>query len=88
MQLPKIDFNILRPVTNEPKPDIIRCYECAKNYDLKDAIVVEDGSWEEGYYTTHTCPKDFDHEVEYDYSYEQLGKHMKWEAEQHLKIPK
>jgi len=82
-----LDFNLLRPVTNEPLPDIIRCSECNKKYKLKDAVVIEDGTWEEGYYTTHTCPEDVEHEVEYDFSYEQLGKHMKWRVEQFLKKP-
>lgn len=65
----------------EPRPDILRCPECGKDYPLKDCPTITDGDWEFGYYDMHLCPVNEEHEAEYDYSEEQIKKHEEWEAQ-------
>ncbi len=67
--------------SDEPKCDIIQCYECGRSYKLVNCPTEQDGDWEFGYYTVHLCPKNPDHEVDYDMSVSQIKKYKKWKED-------
>lgn len=41
----------------EPEPDIALCSECGGAFHVSKCKTEEEGSWEEGYWTMHVCPK-------------------------------
>ena len=76
-----MDFRLLeKKKDTEPLPDIGICSECHGRYPLDKCPAEEDGTWEEGFYAIHICPRCLDGGCldDYDYSPEQLRKYEKW----------
>lgn len=62
-----------------PNPDMGECLECDWKGYLNECGQEEDGSWEEGYYRVHICPK-CGEGVDYTMSEEQAELyHIWWE---------
>jgi hypothetical protein len=76
-----MDLGELSESTDEPGCDIIECHKCQGKYEIGDCPTEQDGDWEGGYYTIHTCPKcECGGEPEYTMSMEQADKWSKWNA--------
>lgn len=73
--------NIIRPVNNEPSPDLATCSDCQQQFKISDCPIEIDGDWETGYYDVPICPKCEDGGCldTYDYSPEQFKKLKEWE---------
>ena len=46
-----------KEIDDEPKPDIAICGKCNWKGLVSGCDIDQDGTWEEGYYDIHLCPK-------------------------------
>ena len=77
--LQDIKFALAQPDgTLEPTPDLYHCYCCEKDFSIADCDEHEEGNWENGYYTVHSCPSCGDDGGEYTMSEQQAVEWFKW----------
>lgn len=77
--LRSLKFDLLQPdETLEPKADLYHCYYCETDFQVDDCDTYEEGDWENGYYTVHSCPSCGDAGGEYTMSEQRAEEWHKW----------
>jgi len=79
MKIQDLKFDLIQQdEMEEPKADIYHCYLCESDFDIADCDEYEDGDWENGYYTVHSCPSCGEDSGEYTMSEERSEEWCKW----------
>ena len=67
-----------KPIDDEPPADIAICSTCGWQGDASKCKTEQDGTWEEGYYDVHLCPKCEDGGCVDDYTMSD-EQHKRWQ---------
>lgn len=87
--LQDLKFDLVQPdETLEPKADLYHCYLCECDFNICDCDEHEEGDWENGYYTVHSCPSCGDDGGEYTMSEQRAEEWCKWNGKRLSNINK